>query len=81
MRALLVLSTLLILTGCVAGGLASGSYDPQVYDAGGNAVAAMPVPPPPECREIERNVTIAGQQQRAYGEACRQSDGSWRFVN
>lgn len=32
------------------------------------------------CREYVTTITIGGQQQRAYGTACRQSDGSWRLT-
>ena len=33
------------------------------------------------CREYQQSVTIDGQEQRSYGTACRQPDGSWRIVN
>ncbi len=33
------------------------------------------------CREYQQTVTIQGKQERAYGTACRQPDGSWRIVN
>jgi surface antigen len=33
------------------------------------------------CREYQQTVTVDGQQNRAYGTACRQSDGSWKIVN
>ncbi len=33
------------------------------------------------CREYQQTVTIDGQQQRSYGTACRQPDGSWKIVN
>jgi surface antigen len=32
------------------------------------------------CREFQQTVTIDGKQERAYGTACRQPDGSWRTV-
>lgn len=32
------------------------------------------------CREFQQTVMIAGQQQVAYGTACRQPDGSWRVI-
>lgn len=32
------------------------------------------------CREYQQVVTINGQQQKAYGTACRQPDGSWQIV-
>ena len=33
------------------------------------------------CREYEQVVTVGGQEQKAYGTACRQADGSWRVIN
>ncbi len=33
------------------------------------------------CREYQQVVTINGQQQRSFGTACRQPDGSWKVVN
>ena len=33
------------------------------------------------CREYQQTVTIDGKQQRSYGTACRQADGSWKIVN
>jgi surface antigen len=32
------------------------------------------------CREFQQTVTVGGQDQQAYGTACRQPDGSWRVV-
>jgi surface antigen len=32
------------------------------------------------CREFQQTVTVGGQNQQAYGTACRQPDGSWRVV-
>ena len=32
------------------------------------------------CREYQSSVTIDGKQQRAYGTACRQPDGSWKII-
>ena len=32
------------------------------------------------CREFSKTVTIAGEKQRAYGTACRESDGTWRII-
>jgi len=31
------------------------------------------------CREYQQTVTIDGRTERAYGTACRQSDGSWKI--
>ncbi len=33
------------------------------------------------CREYRQTVMIGGQQQDAYGTACRQPDGSWLINN
>ena len=33
------------------------------------------------CREYQQKVVVGGQEQEAYGTACRQSDGSWKIVN
>jgi len=33
------------------------------------------------CREYQHSVTIDGKQERAYGTACRQPDGSWHIVS
>ena len=33
------------------------------------------------CREYQQSVTVGGQQQNAYGTACRQPDGTWKIVN
>ncbi len=32
------------------------------------------------CREYTQTVVIDGKEQRAYGNACRQPDGSWMVV-
>ncbi len=32
------------------------------------------------CREYHQTVWIGGQQQQAYGTACRQPDGSWKII-
>lgn len=33
------------------------------------------------CREYQQTVVIGGQEQHAYGTACRQPDGSWLINN
>ena len=33
------------------------------------------------CREFQQTVTIDGRTERAYGTACRQSDGSWKIIS
>lgn len=33
------------------------------------------------CREYQQTITVGGKTQKAYGTACRQSDGSWKIVN
>jgi surface antigen len=32
------------------------------------------------CREFTQTITVGGQQQRAYGTACRQADGTWKIT-
>ena len=32
------------------------------------------------CREFEQTIMIDGRQEEAYGNACRQPDGSWKIV-
>ena len=32
------------------------------------------------CREYQTTVAVGGREQRAYGTACRQPDGSWKIV-
>jgi surface antigen len=46
----------------------------------------MPSSQPPECqgaycREFQQTVSIGGREERAYGTACRQPDGSWKVVS
>ncbi|MFH1804775.1 MAG: RT0821/Lpp0805 family surface protein [Pseudomonadota bacterium] len=33
------------------------------------------------CREYQQTVVVGGEEQQAYGTACRQPDGSWKVVN
>lgn len=33
------------------------------------------------CREYQTTVVIEGKQDKAYGTACRQADGTWKIVN
>jgi surface antigen len=33
------------------------------------------------CREFQQTVTVDSKQERAYGTACRQPDGSWRIAS
>ncbi len=32
------------------------------------------------CREYQQSVTIDGRQEKAFGSACQQPDGSWQIV-
>jgi surface antigen len=32
------------------------------------------------CREYQQTVVVGGKSQSAYGNACRQPDGSWKIV-
>lgn len=31
------------------------------------------------CREFQQTIVVGGKQERGYGTACRQPDGSWRI--
>lgn len=33
------------------------------------------------CREYQQTVVINGSEQRAYGQACRQADASWKIIS
>ena len=81
MRGIMVVLGLVAMAGCAVGRDTVGRYDPRLYDASGQIVAATAVPPPaePPCREATRDVTIGGKKQQAVGTACRQPDGTWRF--
>lgn len=32
------------------------------------------------CREFQQTITIDGRTEQAYGQACRQPDGSWKIL-
>jgi len=32
------------------------------------------------CREYQQTVWVSGEEQKAYGTACRQPDGSWKIT-
>ncbi|PIR31868.1 MAG: hypothetical protein COV36_06500 [Alphaproteobacteria bacterium CG11_big_fil_rev_8_21_14_0_20_44_7] len=32
------------------------------------------------CREYSQTINVGGKSERAYGTACRQSDGTWKIV-
>lgn len=34
-----------------------------------------------QCREYHTTVNVGGKEEEAYGTACRQADGTWKFVN
>lgn len=57
-----------------------GSYDPLIYDANGMvAVAPAPAPPPADCRDVTRDVVIAGQKEQAHATVCRLPNGTWHY--
>lgn len=33
------------------------------------------------CREYQQTIIVGGQEETAYGQACRQPDGSWKIMN
>jgi len=40
----------------------------------------VPHKKPQYCREFQNTATINGEEQKVYGKACRQPDGSWKVV-
>ncbi len=32
------------------------------------------------CREFQQTITVGGKEQKGFGTACRQPDGSWKIV-
>ncbi len=32
------------------------------------------------CREYQQTITVSGRTEEAYGEACRQPDGTWKII-
>lgn len=32
------------------------------------------------CREYQQTITVDGRQQKAFGTACQQPDGTWRII-
>ena len=60
-------------------------YDEPAYTKVAPAPAPAPVvkhaPKEEYCREYTREVVVDGRPARAYGQACRQPDGSWRIVS
>jgi surface antigen len=81
MRGIVAVLGLVFIAGCAVGPDTVGRYDPRLYDANGQIVATAPPPAGPPCREVTRDVTIGGETLKAVGTACRQPDGTWRFVN
>ncbi|MAS87966.1 MAG: hypothetical protein CMH30_08350 [Micavibrio sp.] len=33
------------------------------------------------CREYQQTIVVGGKEERAFGTACQQADGSWKVVN
>jgi surface antigen len=34
-----------------------------------------------QCREYQTTIVVGGKKEEAYGTACRQPDGTWKFIN
>ena len=52
-------------------------YQAPVYPA----PAYGPGPAPSYCREFRTTININGTIQPAWGTACLQPDGTWRFID
>ena len=50
----------------------SGTYTPQ---------PAYQTPGGQYCREFQQTIVIGGKEEKAFGTACRQPDGSWQAQN
>ena len=64
----------------------SGQSSKWVNPDSGNSGTVIPQPafeqnPGQYCREFQETVSIGGQEETAYGTACRQPDGTWKIVN
>lgn len=80
--------------GSILGALIIGTVIGAMLDAPDSGpdyvvTPAAPAAPPPAvfeqtpeefCREYQTTVIVGGEQQTAYGTACRQPDGSWRRI-
>ena len=62
-------------------GATSDWIDPDDRYAGEVTTRTYREPSGRYCREFTRTIVIDGQQEEAYGRACRQPDGSWEIVN
>ena len=70
--------------------LAGGMVSVPVCCVSAGAVAPPPaagpqaVPPGdqtgPQCREYQSTAIIGGKEEKVYGRACRQPDGTWKNV-
>lgn len=63
-------------------GVATKWYNPDSGN-GGSVVPGQTYQDPKGayCREFTQTVIINGQEEEAYGRACRQPDGSWLIVS
>lgn len=50
----------------------SGTYTPQPARQAANGQY---------CREFQQTVVVGGKEEKAFGTACRQPDGSWQVQN
>ena len=51
----------------------------------GNSGAIVPQPAVQQadgtyCREFQQEITVGGNTETAYGQACRQPDGQWKII-
>ena len=51
----------------------------------GNSGAVVPQPAVQQadgtyCREFQQTITVGGNTETAYGQACRQPDGQWKII-
>lgn len=63
----------------------SGESHSWINPDSGHSGTVTPEPayerePGQHCREYQQTVIIGGEEQQAYGTACRQPDGSWKII-
>jgi hypothetical protein len=73
----LVLPLLLLLASCAA---PSEPAVPTLESGPRSTVTTAPAPVQESCREFTVPITVAGREEKAYGKACQQPDGTWQIL-
>jgi hypothetical protein len=72
----LIGGSILLLAGC------AGPTGPSVSTLNSSAVSTVAPVPAPEgnCREYRTTITVGGDAEEGYGQACQQPDGTWQIT-